>query len=97
LPALAQPSTTEFTYQGVLQDGGGPVSDTCAFNYALFDAATAGTQIGATLARPGVVVTNGLFAVKLDFGSGAFSSTPRFLEIAVKCSGDAVFQTLLPR
>jgi hypothetical protein len=42
-------------------------------------------------------VTNGLFTVQLDFGAGAFQGDARWLQIAVKCAGDASYTTLSPR
>lgn len=59
-------SRNHLTYQGELASGGVLVSNSCAFQFELYDAATAGTQIGGTLAKPGVAVTNGVFSVLLD-------------------------------
>ena len=74
--------TTEFTYQGSLKDGASAANNNYDFEFALFDAAIGGTQIGVTLARNTVAVANGIFAVKLDFGS-QFPGANRFLEIRV--------------
>lgn len=60
--------TTEFTYQGTLREGGSPANANYDFEFLLFDAAGAGTQLGPTLSRNGVSVANGAFAVNLDFG-----------------------------
>jgi hypothetical protein len=37
---------TTFTYQGRLQKDGNPVNSTCDFQFALFDAASGGSQWG---------------------------------------------------
>src|SRR4051812_27561162 len=66
--AAAAAVGTAFTYQGQLKSGGAAVNDTCASQFALFDAATAGTQIGSNL-TPSLTVTNGVFSASLDFGS----------------------------
>jgi trimeric autotransporter adhesin len=97
--ALAQSPGTAFTYQGQLRSSGGqPVTDSCDFTFALFDDAGAGSQIGATLNKDVVTVTDSLFTVSLDFGSSAFDGADRWLEIAVRCpAGSGSFVTLSPR
>jgi len=96
-PALAQWPGTTFSYQGSLSDGGSPVDDTCAFEFKLYDAETGGTQIGSTQTANSVTVSDGLFTVNLDFGVDAFTGPPRYLGIAVQCSGDSAYTTLSPR
>jgi hypothetical protein len=98
--SLAQagaPLGTAFTYQGQLKKNGALVSGTCDFQFKLFDAASAGTQVGSAVSANAVPVMNGLFTVQLDFGAGAFSGDARWLEVAVKCAGDSAFTTLTPR
>jgi hypothetical protein len=65
--------------------------------FALFDAATDGTQIGSTLTNSDVSVTNGSFTVQLDFGSQSFSSPNRYLQISVKKPVGNAFVPLSPR
>ncbi len=79
----AQPVGTTFTYQGRLTDAGNPASGAYDLELALFDAAGGGTQVGSTLTRDDVVVTNGLFTVNLDFGA-VFSGSRRWLELRVR-------------
>ena len=69
----AQPVGTTFTYQGRLTDAGNPANGAYDLQLRLFDAASGGAQVGPTLARDDVVVTNGLFTVSLDFGASAFN------------------------
>lgn len=88
--------TTEFTYQGSLKDSGNPANATYDFEFALFDALSAGGQIGSTIVRNTVTVTNGIFAVKLDFGS-VFPGGNRYLEIRVRQSGQPGITILSPR
>lgn len=54
-----------------MEDGGGPVTDTCEFE--LYGADSGGTQINGTLNEV-VTVDDGLFTVKLDFSGMARSS-----------------------
>ncbi|MBC7226200.1 MAG: tail fiber domain-containing protein [Thermoflexales bacterium] len=90
---------TAFTYQGQLKQGGNPVSATCDFQFSLWDSLSNSTgQIGSTQTRTGVQVSNGLFTIPdLDFGAGAFQGDARWLQIAVKCTGDSTYTTLTPR
>jgi len=88
---------TAFTYQGQLKKDGNPLSGTCDFRFTLWDAETGGNQIGPVQEKTNVSVTNGLFTVQLDFSAGAFQGDARWLQIAVKCAGDASYITLSPR
>jgi hypothetical protein len=91
------PLGTAFTYQGQLKNAGGPVNDTCNFQFSLWDDVSGGTQIGTTQTVSGVAVTDGLFTVSLDFGAAAFQGDARWLAIAVQCSGDSAYTDLTPR
>jgi hypothetical protein len=93
---IAPAQTTEFTFQGNLRDGANPANANYDFEFALFDAVSAGTQLGSTLPRNAVVVSNGAFSVKLDFGA-QFPGANRFLEIRVRLSGQPGMTTLAPR
>lgn len=92
--ALAQ--GTAFTYQGRLDDGGNPASGTYDLRFALFDAASAGTQLAGTVTNSATAVSNGLFTVTLDFGN-QFPGASRWVEIAVRTNGVSAFSTLAPR
>jgi hypothetical protein len=95
--ACAQAQGTAFTYQGRLQDG---TNHACGFYDLTFGIWTAGTgpaQIGGTVTNLATGVTNGLFAVALDFGSGVFDGNPRWLEITVRTNGGEMFTKLSPR
>lgn len=81
--AGAEAIGTAFTYQGRLLDGGTPGSGPYDLQLVLFDAASGGAQVGPTLTRDDVVVTNGLFTVGLDFGP-VFAGSKRWLELRVR-------------
>jgi hypothetical protein len=97
------PLGTAFTYQGQLKEIGRPLTNTCDFGFALYDAATGGAQVGSTVNTNGVALVNGLFNVELDFGVAAFTEEARWLEIAVRSpSWDGIgeeppYTTLAPR
>lgn len=86
---------TDFTYQGYLEQDSLAVNATCGMRFALFDAITAGNQIGTTKNLSSVLVSNGVFTVNLDFGVAAFNGADRYLRIAVDCGTG--YQTLAPR
>ena len=86
-----------FTYQGELRVQGTPTEGQYDFRFRLYDSATGGAPIGPVLDRTAVAVADGVFTVDLDFGEAALSGAPRWLEIAVRASGDSGFETLLPR
>src|SRR5207244_4907921 len=81
---------TEFVYQGQLQNASAPANGSFDFEFLLFDASMAGTQLGATLTISGVAVANGTFSVRLDFGAN-YPGANRFLEIHVRQTGGGVF------
>src|SRR5208282_1821471 len=93
--ALAQ--GTAFTYQGQLQANGDPASGTYNLTFTLFNTNAAGVAIAGPLTNNGVIVTNGLFTVLIDFGSGVFTGTNSWLEIGVETNGASLFTTLAPR
>ena len=76
---------TSLSYQGQLQDGSGPVDDTVAMSFTLFDAKTGGSQVGETIHQAEVNVVNGLFRVSLDFGEQPYANR---LWLAIKVEGE---------
>lgn len=87
---------TSFTYNGRLNDGAGPANGSYDLTFALFDAASGGTQVGVKLTNSAVELSNGAFAVILDFG-GQFTGAGRWLELTVRTNGTGSFTTLVPR
>lgn len=87
--------TTEFTYQGKLNDGMTPATGSYDFIVSLYSVETGGTPI-ASLSRPNIAVTNGIFALRLDFGA-QFPGSNRWLEISLRPAGTGTFQALSPR
>jgi hypothetical protein len=91
------PLGAAFTYQGQLRFQNAAVTGAADFEFRLFDAASAGTQVGPTLAATGLSLASGRFAVQLDFGSGAFQGDARWVEVSVRTAGMTDFVTLTPR
>ena len=95
-PSLA-PVATAFTYQGHLEDGGGPANGLYDFEFELFNDPVTGSQVGGTLTLQDVNVTDGVFTVELDFGD-VFDETALWLEIHVRPGASTGgYQQLLPR
>ena len=80
------PVGTAFTYQGQLKDAGVPANGTYDLQFKLWDAATAGGQVGTTNTLVNTPVASGLFTVSLDFGA-QFTGSRRWLEIGVRPGG----------
>jgi hypothetical protein len=92
------PVGTGFTYQGHLESSGNPVDGNYDFQFMLFDASTAGNQIGSPVTLDNVPVSAGFFNVKLDFGTGVFGGGGRWLQIAVRPgSSSGAYTSLTPR
>jgi hypothetical protein len=87
---------TAFTYQGRLNNGANPAGGIYDVRFTVYDDAGAGNVWGV-LTNAATPVTNGLFTVTLDFGSGVFTGNPRWLEIAVRTNSATAFATLAPR
>ncbi len=86
----AVPQGTAFTYQGELSDSGHPANGTFDMTFTLFDAATGGKPLAASIIAAQYPVTGGLFSIDLDFAS-VFGGQQTWLEVSV--GG----QTLTPR
>ncbi len=92
--ALAQ--GTAFTYQGQLKENGNAKGTAVDFEFRLFDSVGPGTtgQVGPTITQT-ITPSGGLFTANLDFLVNAYTANaPRYLEVKVKNSGTATFQTL---
>jgi hypothetical protein len=88
---------TAFTYQGRLTDNGTPATGNYDLRFAIYDAASGGTQIGNPITNTPVAVTDGTFTVTLDFGQGIFPGANRWLQIGVRTNGSVgAFATLSP-
>ena len=96
--------TTGFTYQGKLGDAGAPANGSYDLRFTMWDAASGGNQqpqpSPVTVTRPGVLVANGGFTVRLDFGA-SFPGGDRYLEVSVRVHNadpnTPAYSTLSPR
>ena len=93
--ALAQ--GTAFTYQGQLDSGSIPANGSFDLTFSLFTASSGGSPAFGPLTNTAVGVSNGLFAVTLDFGSGVFTGVNYWLELGVRSNSGGSFTILTPR
>jgi hypothetical protein len=87
---------TDFTYQGRLDNAGGPANGIYDITFKLWTASSGGAQVGSTFMATGTPVTNGLFTATIGFGT-VFNGSSYWLELAVRTNGVGSYQTLLPR
>ncbi len=86
-----------FTYQGQLTDNNSLPTNTYDFEFLLFNAASAGVQVGSTLTKQDVPVTDGIFQVELDFIT-SFDNGDYWLEVHVRPGNSTgPYTTLSPR
>jgi len=95
LALTVRAQTTAFTYQGQLSNSNGPATGSYDFRFQVYGGS--GVVAGPLTNAP-VGVTNGLFTVTLDFGTGVFDGTARSLEIGVRGFGTTnAYAVLAPR
>jgi hypothetical protein len=92
---LLGPPPTSFTYQGFIRDSGSPANGLFDFQFQLYAAPSGGSPVGSLVVTAGVTVTYGVFTVLLDFGVPI--TTTRYLDIAVRHTGDSAYTPLAPR
>src|SRR5262245_19218823 len=84
LPIAGAPRSVEsqvlpsFTYQGRLTDGGVLANGIYDMEFKIFDAVSAGTQIGITLTANNAGIIDGVVTIELNFGTGVFTGQPRW-------------------
>lgn len=92
-----QAQGTAFSYQGKLTDNGNAPTGNYEMRFAIFDAASGGSQLGNPITNSPVAVSDGIFTVILDFGDSIFSGANRWLQIGVRTNGSVGgFTTLSP-
>lgn len=91
--AAGQVMDTGISYQGRLEDGGSFADGVFDFEFYLFTQKVGGSSIEFD-AHPNVTVTDGLFTVRLDFGTAPFNGQPLWLETRLRPDGGSGFTTL---
>src|ERR1017187_6420478 len=75
---------TAFTYQGQLQNNGSPASGTYNLQFSLYTNSSGGVAVAGPVTTSGVIVTNGLFTVTMDFGASVWNGETNWLQIGVE-------------
>ena len=97
-PGAPSPLGTAFTYQGQLVNGGSPANGNYDLCFKLYDDPATGSEIATPVLVAGEAVSNGVFTVTLDFGTGAFTGGARWLELQVRTNDpSASYIVLAPR
>mgnify|MGYP000844719009 CR=1 FL=1 len=86
---------TAISFQGTLEDNGQPASGTYELQFQV--KSTGGTNIGPLLTLEDQPVSNGVFTVQLDFGTGVFTGADRRIALFVRAgSSVGAYTQLLP-
>jgi|GEM_PF-2688250 len=94
---------TAFTYQGRLFSGANAANGTYNLTFSLYNLSSGGALQAGPVTTNGVVISNGLFTVWVDFGPGVFNGSggasyvTNWLQIGVESNGVGSFTTLTPR
>ncbi len=96
--AVADPPSSGFLYQGRLTQNDTIPSSPFDFQFAVYNALSAGAQVGSTLTFDDVEVKGGLFNVELDFGNDLFTGEALWLEVRVRVgTSTGAYTVLSPR
>src|SRR5438093_13491872 len=90
-PSTAFAQGTAFAYQGQLASGGAPANGRYDLTFTLFNTNTSGIAIAGPVTNSATAASNGLFTTTVDFGSGVFTGSNYWLELAVRTNGSGSF------
>ena len=93
-----QPLDSTFTYQGQLRNAGQLVNGNVDVRFTLWDSDVGGTQIGNANSFTNYPLTDGRFALGLNFGTDAFNGDQRWVQVEFRNpAGTGQYLTLAPR
>jgi hypothetical protein len=89
---------TAISFQGRLVDGGGtPLNGTYDLEFMFWSADSGGSQLWSATTRTGETIANGLYGTKLSVDPDVIHGQELWLEIRVRETGTATWETLSPR
>jgi len=92
------PVDQTFTYQGQLRNAGQLVNGAVDLKISMWDADTAGVQIGTSSTFNAVPITDGRFALGINFGASAFDGSNRWIQVEFRNpAGSGLYLALNPR
>jgi len=93
----ASPVATKISYQGQLTDGAGNLlNGDYDLTFRLWDAAVGGRQVGSTITKDSVPVSQGLFSVQLEVDEADFNGQALWLEVKASGKVTGPRQEILP-
>jgi hypothetical protein len=97
--AVAATVASSISYQGRLTDpdSGAPLNGTYDLEFILWSASSGGSQVSPTNTRNAQTITNGLYSTELALNSYYVDGRELWLEIKVRETGAASWETLAPR
>lgn len=81
--SIAATVGSRFSYQGVLKENGSPVTGSRGMTFRLYSDAACTTQVGNSIVKNAVQVTDGLFTVDLGVTHSHFNGQGLWLEVEV--------------
>jgi hypothetical protein len=91
------PVESKINYQGQLTDSAGnPLTGVYDMEFRFYNSAIDGSQVGITITKNDVTVTNGLFSVKLDVHQHSFNGQGLWLEVRIGGEALSPRQEILP-
>ena len=81
--SIAATVGSKFSYQGVLKEGGSPVTGSRNMTFRLYSDDACSTQVGSDIVESGVPVTEGLFSVEVEVTHSHFNGRGLWLEVEV--------------
>ncbi len=79
--------SSRISYQGVLTEGGVPVTGARNLIFRLYSNSACAVQVGGDISKPGVVLTDGVFSVALDVDQAWFNGRGLWLKVFVGAVG----------
>lgn len=94
-PAHAEPVPSAFSYQGIIEDNGAPLTGTADIIVSLVNELSVVVE---TETHPSINVTEGRFTLDLNFDPAHFTGEPHELEFQIRSpAGSGAYTTLSPR
>jgi hypothetical protein len=81
--SIAATVNSRISYQGVLREGGLPVTGSRDMIFRFYSNGTCTTQVGSNITKSGVSVSDGLFTVELDVNQSDFNGQGLWLQVEV--------------
>ncbi|MBC7228129.1 MAG: hypothetical protein H5T61_13025 [Thermoflexales bacterium] len=94
--SIAATVSSKFSYQGVLKEGGNPVTGNRNMTFRLYSDSACTAQVGSDIVKTGVPVSNGLFSVDLSVTHSNFNGQGLWLKVLVGGTDLGMCQEILP-